>query len=120
LRSFYGPHPPNEGHVLVVPRQAAGRLTQLEPALAEHLFRIAQTILTAIEKSDIPCDGANLFLSDGEIAGQDVPHVHLHIVPRFAQDQLKVSFGRAPLQPTRSDLDQTAQKIVQRMRRPTE
>lgn len=102
----------NDGHILIVPRVAVARLTDLDPNVAAHLFKIAQKILKAIETSEIKCDGANLFMSDGEIAGQEVPHVHLHIVPRFIGDGIKISFGKAFQRADRSELNRIAAKIV--------
>lgn len=58
------------------------------------------------------CEGANIFLSDGEVAGQEVPHVHLHIVPRFKGDGISLSFGRPFERPGRNELNQIAAKMA--------
>jgi histidine triad (HIT) family protein len=109
--SFMDIHPLNEGHVLVVPRTPAARLTGLDPETAAHLFTVARKILEAIQHTAIRCEGANIFLSDGEIAGQEVPHVHLHIVPRFRGDGVKLTFGKKPPAADREVLDRAAQTI---------
>jgi histidine triad (HIT) family protein len=58
------------------------------------------------------CEGVNLFLADGEQAGQEVPHVHLHVIPRFRGDgfslKLPPGYGRHP---ERSELDRIAAAI---------
>ncbi len=114
--AFMDLNPLNDGHVLVVPRQPVVRLTDLDSKIAAHIFVIAQKILQAIEKSEIKCDGANIFLSDGEIAGQEVPHLHLNVVPRFADDGLRVSFGKQYRRAERSDLDRISALLVSSMK----
>ena len=47
---------------------------------------VAQKLAAAIRQSGLKADGINLYLADGEAAGQEVLHVHLHVFPRFAGD----------------------------------
>lgn len=92
--AFLDIHPINEGHVLVVPKDHRERFGDLTDSPG-HLFSVARSLVKAIEGSDIKCDGTNIFLSDGKVAGQEVPHVHLHIVPRFDGDGQKSGFTHA-------------------------
>ena len=112
--AFMDLNPINNGHVLVVPREPVERLTNLNSDTASHLFVVAQKVLKAIENSGLRIEGANLFLSDGEVAGQEVPHVHLHVVPRFFGDGIKISFGKNALRASREELNQIAEKIMQK------
>lgn len=105
-------HPLNQGHVLVVPIDPVERLSKLDPELAGHLFKVAQKILKAIGKSDIKIEGANIFLSDGEVAEQEVPHIHLHIVPRYESDGIEISFGKQLRQESRQVLNRIAALIA--------
>lgn len=111
-RAFLDIHPINEGHVLVIPKEHQAQLSQLSPDSVGHLLRAGQAILQAIQKSEIRCEGANLFLSDGAVAGQEVMHCHLHIVPRFAGDGQKVGFSHAEAGAfPRERLDKIAERI---------
>lgn len=112
---FMDLNPLNPGHVLVVPLKPVERLTSLDSKVAGHLFEIAQKVLKAIEMSGIKIDGANVFLSDGEIAGQEVPHVHLHVVPRFNGDGMRVSFGKPFRREDRKELNRIAGIIASAM-----
>lgn len=112
---FMDLNPLNPGHVLVVPLKPVERLTSLDSKVAGHLFEIAQKVLKAIEMSGIKIDGANVFLSDGEVAGQEVPHVHLHVVPRFTGDGMRVSFGKPFQREDRQELDRIASIIASAM-----
>lgn len=87
-------HPINAGHVLVVPLSHAAQLSALEPSTAGHVMIAAQKIAAALRASPIRCEGVNLLLADGEAAGQEVFHVHLHVVPRYPGDGF--GFSRGP------------------------
>lgn len=113
--AFLDLNPLNDGHVLVVPKVAIERLTDLESEIAAQLFRVAQKILSAIKMADSNCEGANIFLSDGKIAGQDVPHVHLHVVPRNARDGIRISFGKSVQRAEREQLNQIAKNIASKI-----
>jgi histidine triad (HIT) family protein len=105
--------PVNPGHLLVIPRAHAARLADLDAADGAHLFRIAQRTAAALYRADdLRCEGVNLFLADGEIAGQEVFHVHLHVLPRAAGDGfgLQLPPGYAD-KPDRAALDAIAGAI---------
>jgi histidine triad (HIT) family protein len=74
------------------------------------MFLVGKNILKALEASDIRCEGANLFLSDGAVAGQEVMHSHLHIVPRYREDGQRTGFTHSDEVP-RKRLDEIAGKI---------
>jgi diadenosine tetraphosphate (Ap4A) HIT family hydrolase len=86
VSAFMDHHPVNPGHLLVVPNQHAGSLGALDPLDGAQLFQVAQRLAAALRQSGLPCAGVNLHLSDGAAAGQEVPHVHLHVIPRLAGD----------------------------------
>lgn len=73
------------------------------------MFKVAQSIFKAIEVSSVQCEGANIFISDGEVAGQEVLHSHLHIVPRFEEDGQNMRFNHTL--ESRKNLDLTAREI---------
>jgi histidine triad (HIT) family protein len=107
--AFLDIRPVNAGHLLVVPREHAAGLSDLDPAAGSAVFAVAQRLAGALRTCGVPCEGVNLFLADGEVAGQEVPHVHLHVLPRLPGDgfRLDVKF----LSPDRADLDATAGRI---------
>jgi histidine triad (HIT) family protein len=109
---FLDIQPVNPGHVLVVPNRHATGLADLPADTGGQMFRIAQQIAAALRKSGIRCEGVNLFVADGEAAGQDVFHVHLHVIPRYRGDGFGFRFGPAyGTRPPRADLDRLAEKI---------
>lgn len=101
--------PATRGHLLVVPRRHAARLADLDPEDGARMFRVAQRIAVALRGAPLDATGVNLFLADGEVAGQEVLHAHLHVLPRREGDGFRVSadFG----EPGRDDLDDQAAAI---------
>ena len=85
---FMDVQPINQGHALVVPLRPARFLNELSDVEAAQIFVVGQKVAEAIRNSGLPCTGIFMFLADGATAGQEVPHVHLHVVPRFAGDGL--------------------------------
>ncbi|SHI37710.1 histidine triad (HIT) family protein [Nocardiopsis flavescens] len=84
--AFMDLYPVTPGHVLVVPRAHVAGLGDLDDALGARLWSAARRIGTALRGGAVRCEGVNLFLADGEAAGQEIFHVHLHVFPRFAGD----------------------------------
>jgi histidine triad (HIT) family protein len=111
VSAFMDIRPVNTGHVLVIPNDHSSDLAGLPPTTGGHLFAVAQRLAAALRRSEIRCEGVNLYLADGRAAGQEVFHVHLHVVPRFPGDGfgLRRSMGRG--QPEREALDRTAEQI---------
>jgi histidine triad (HIT) family protein len=110
--AFMDIQPINAGHVLVVPDDHAARLADLPADAGARMFRIAQRIAAALYESGLDCEGLNVFLADGEAAGQDVFHVHLHVIPRFYGDGFGLRFGPDYANmPDRETLEVTAKRI---------
>jgi diadenosine tetraphosphate (Ap4A) HIT family hydrolase len=78
--------PVNKGHLLVIPKTAAQFVAELDEALAAHLFTIGVRVSKALRDTAPRCEDINFWIADGAAAGQEVPHVHLHVIPRFAGD----------------------------------
>ncbi len=91
--AFLDIRPINPGHTLVIPKTHVASLSELDPQLAGRLFQIAGQIAAALRKSGIRCEGINVWLADGKAAFQEVPHVHIHVIPRFEGDGLRVETG---------------------------
>jgi histidine triad (HIT) family protein len=91
--AFMDTRPVTAGHLLVVPLAHAASLADLDPMVGGHLFAVARRLAAAIRRSGLKADGINFFLADGEAAGQEVFHVHLHVFPRFDGDGFGLHFS---------------------------
>jgi len=95
LLAFLDIAPFNPGHTLLIPKPHHVSLTTVPAALAGHLFAAAGRIAPAVMRA-VDADGFNLLLSNGPCAGQVVPHVHLHIIPRRPDDGLVLPHRTRP------------------------
>lgn len=73
------------GHVLVIPVRRVARLGELPDCESVDFFRTVQRVEKFVSQL-YSADGLNLGIQDGIAAGQSVPHVHCHIIPRYLQD----------------------------------
>jgi histidine triad (HIT) family protein len=110
--AFMDIQPINAGHVLVAPDDHAAYLADLPEDTGAHMFGTARKVAVALYESGLDCEGVNLFLADGEAAGQEVFHVHLHVFPRFAGDGFGLRFGAGYAErPDRAELEEAAKRI---------
>ena len=91
--------PINPGHVLVIPKAQAVTVPDLDPELVGHLMAVAARLSRAVRAAAPKCEGVNFWISDGAAAGQEVPHVHLHVIPRFVGDGFGWRVGSSNRQP---------------------
>jgi diadenosine tetraphosphate (Ap4A) HIT family hydrolase len=108
--AFLTTAPVNPGHVLVVPRAHATGLADLPEGTGAALWRLGHELAVALRRDPAWAEGVNLHLSDGAAAGQHVFHVHLHVIPRFAGDGLRIIDDR-PRRPSRGELDDVAARL---------
>ena len=106
--AFLSIEPMRPGHVLVVPRDEVDHWIDLEPELAAHLFTVAQQIGRAQNAEWNPRRVGVL------IVGDEVPHVHIHVVPINEPGQL--SFANVDRSPAPEALDDAAERIRARLR----
>ena len=83
--AFLDINPLNPGHTLVIPKAHVERLSDLPAELTGPLLAAAVRVAKAAQEA-LGAAGVNLVLNDGRAAGQAIPHLHLHVVPRFSGD----------------------------------
>ncbi len=104
--------PVNPGHVLVIPRAHATYLADLDPAVGGEIFEAGMRVAAGLRRSGLRFEGVNFFLADGDAAGQEVFHLHLHVFPRFKGDGFGLRFGSEyGKHPARAELDRVAASI---------
>jgi len=83
--AFLDVQPLADGHVLVVPRTHAARVEDLPAPDAEALFRTVVALVGPLRRA-LGAEGTTIGINDGEVTGQTIPHVHVHVVPRHGGD----------------------------------
>ncbi|MFP6650729.1 MAG: HIT family protein [Dehalococcoidia bacterium] len=104
--AFMDIRPVNPGHLLVIPIAHATYLYHLDEQTGMGMFNVSHRLAQAMRDSDVRNEGVNLFLADGVAAGQEVFHVHMHVIPRFEGDQMIVTakWGTPPSRPKLDDV----------------
>lgn len=85
FRVILDANPAAKGHALIIPKEHYANLYELDDELAAKVMVLAKKMITKL--TDIlGCDGYNIVQNNGEAAGQTVFHFHLHMIPRFKDD----------------------------------
>ena len=100
---FMSINPMAPGHALVVPVEEIDHWIDADPELTAHLFAVSQRVARAQERA-FGCEKVGLI-----IAGYEVPHTHIHLVP--TDDMSQLSFANAAASVDRDDLESWADRI---------
>lgn len=87
--AFLDSEPAARGHTLVIPKTHYERITDMEEGLAGELFQTVHRVATVLESTHDP-DGINIVQANGRTAGQEIFHAHVHVVPRYEDDDVRV------------------------------
>lgn len=83
--------PANKGHVLILTKEHFDNIYEMDEETGAKVFAKATVIAKAVKKAT-GCEGLNIVQNNGEVAGQTVNHFHLHLVPRYKNDNVNVSW----------------------------
>lgn len=86
--AFMDKYPINHGHTLIVPKQHYDNILEMPAEIVGEMFALIPSLAKAIT-SVIESDGFNINQNNGKSANQIVPHVHVHIVPRYSAEKVK-------------------------------
>ncbi len=93
--AFMDINPATRGHVLVIPREHAQDLLSIDPDDLAAVATAAQTVASTMPER-LGADGVNLLNSCGRAAWQTVFHFHLHVIPRYDNDPLRLPWSPEP------------------------
>ena len=88
--------PATRGHVLILTKEHYDNIFEIDAETAGRLFSLASVVARAMKKT-LNCDGMNILQNNGTIAGQTVFHFHLHLIPRYEGDQVKVTWPQGEI-----------------------
>lgn len=89
LRAIMDAAPANKGHIIILPKSHAANIYELEDEYVSRAFVLAKKLAEALKKLT-GCDGVNILQNNGEAAGQTVFHFHVHVIPRFKNDDCTI------------------------------
>ncbi len=91
--------PAAKGHALILPKEHYANITEMPDELLGKAMVLAKKVVTYMMKA-LPCDGYNVVQNNGEAAGQTVFHFHIHLIPRYKNDGVGVTWKPGELTDT--------------------
>ncbi|VAW12633.1 hypothetical protein MNBD_BACTEROID05-1255 [hydrothermal vent metagenome] len=85
--------PVNKGHVIVIPKKHSEDILHTDDELLKYTILVVKKLAKTIQKA-VKASGVNININNGKDAGQVIFHPHIHIIPRFANDDLKLWKGK--------------------------
>jgi len=95
-------YPISPGHTLIIPRRHIGSLFELKVDEQAALLELLNRAKSTIDKEFSP-QAYNIGINDGPVAGQTVPHLHIHLIPRYAGDRQDPRGGVRWIIPDKAD-----------------
>ena len=89
--AFLDVNPVSRGHTLVLPKEHFSSMLTCPKNILDHAYEVAQMIAQA-QISQLGATGVNVITNAGRSGGQSVPHFHIHVIPRYEDDGLKLEF----------------------------
>ena len=86
-------NPVEKGHALVISKHPYPVFTDCPDKELEHLMSVAKKVDLKLRK-ELGADGTNILINNGSDAGQAIPHLHIHVIPRFKGDGHEFSFKK--------------------------
>jgi len=102
--------PATQGHSLILPKDHYANLFELPEETAGKAMIVAKK-MASIMKEKLDCDGFNLVQNNGECAGQTVFHFHMHLIPRYRNDNQKILWEVTS--PTEEELDAIWKQVTE-------
>lgn len=88
--------PASKGHALILPKEHYANLYELDDEVAAKVLVLAKKMITKLTDL-LGCDGYNIVQNNGEAAGQTVFHFHMHLIPRYKDDQVGLGWTMGEL-----------------------
>ena len=102
--------PATKGHALILPKSHFKNLYELPDETAAKVMKLAKRMATTMTEK-LGCDGFNLVQNNNEVAGQTVFHFHMHLIPRYENDNQKIAWN--PTEMTQDELEAVKNQITE-------
>lgn len=110
--AFLDIHPSAPGHTLIVPKTHVARVEDLSDEDAYNLFKSLHSLVGRIQ-SAMDAEASTIGINNGSESGQEVPHVHIHVIPRYKGDRGGIIQGiaRSPRRLGREEMQSIAERL---------
>lgn len=101
--------PASKGHALILPKEHYANIYEIPDELAAKAIILAKKMAGIMTRA-LNCDGFNIVQNNGEPAGQTVFHFHVHLIPRYEDDQVGLTWNPGSL--TEEDKEEVLRKVT--------
>ncbi|MBU2639199.1 MAG: HIT family protein [Nanoarchaeota archaeon] len=101
-------NPANKGHVILFPKEHLQFLNDLDEKLLGHLFDVVNKLSNKMIDR-LKASGINIYIASGQGAGQNLPHIAVHVIPRYEND--KIAFGWNPKKLNKNDFENITKEL---------
>lgn len=91
VKVIFDAGPATKGHALVIPKAHAANVFEISDELLAKAHVVAKKVAIALKEAT-ECDGVNILQNNGEMAGQSVFHLHIHVIPRYEGDTANIKW----------------------------
>lgn len=91
VKVIFDAGPATKGHALVIPKAHAANVFEISDELLAKAHVVARKVAIALKEAT-GCDGVNILQNNGEVAGQSVFHLHIHVIPRYEGDTANIKW----------------------------
>src|SRR3989338_3688227 len=113
--AFLDINPANRGHCLVVPKKHFENIYDVDDRALEKVI-ITTKNLSKLVKEKLQCNGINIVKNNERHAGQIVSHLHFHIIPRYENDNVVITYQRVQL--SDADFEDIKKKLTETKKEP--
>ena len=110
--AFLDINPANAGHTLIIPKQHYQTIISIPEDDLFGLMKVIKRLASAVRETMV-AEGLNIHQSNGTVAGQIIPHLHFHLIPRFKDDGF--GFGWPHKQLPDEEMEVTRKKLAEKM-----
>ncbi len=82
-------NPVNKGHALVINKKPYPTFSECPVDELSHMMEIAKKV-DKMQREKLKCEGTNVLINNSKAANQEIPHLHIHVIPRYSDDGVKL------------------------------
>lgn len=91
ILAFLDAFPTNLGHILIIPKVHSKDIFEIQENTLIEISQLSKILADKL-KLKLKCDGINILQNNNSVAGQEVMHYHMHIIPRYKNDKIEIKF----------------------------
>lgn len=103
--------PATRGHAIIIPKKHVTNIFEIPDDMASHIYLLAKKIAIAFRQV-FDMDGFNVLQNNGELAGQTVFHLHMHLLPRYKTDQVTIRWPQGSMPENADEIIEQIKKIM--------